>query len=351
MSKLFSRVTLGILIVSLALMAFNGTVWAADKKYIIKMSSEYAPKHPTIVNGFTPYFEEIKKKTGGRLEIQYFAPNTLTPAREAYSATVHGVVDMAFSPQAFVSGKFPLSNVTGLPLMFQSAEAGSLTTWELYKRFPNWQAEYKEVKPLWHHVSALFELHTTKKHVKTIEELQGMKIIVWHPPTRKIVVALGANPVETTPQDTYLALERGMAEGVLCPIAPMRSFKISDTAKYHTMLNLSVLPFWGAMNQKKWNSLPPDLQKVLEDTMGEKMARIAGKTLDDGAARDITWMKEHGHTYYTLPPQERKRWLAKVEGIHGKWINDMQAKGHKNAQEIYDTTVRLSAQFQEQVGK
>ena len=54
MNKLFSRVTLGILIVSLALMAFTGTVWAAEKKYVIKMSSEYAPKHPTIVNGFIP---------------------------------------------------------------------------------------------------------------------------------------------------------------------------------------------------------------------------------------------------------------------------------------------------------
>ena len=71
-----------------------------------------------------------------------------------------------------------------------------------------------------------------------------------------MIKALGANPIDSKPVDTYLALERGMADGVICPIAPMRAFKITDAAKHHTILNLGVDAFWAGMNPENGIAFP-----------------------------------------------------------------------------------------------
>ena len=342
MKKHVSMTMVAILCVLTVVLAANGIAWSADKKYVIKFASEYFPKHPSVVGAFMPWIEDVKKKSNGRLEIQYFPPGALTPQREHYSAVVSGAVDMAFSPQAFTPGKFPLAEIINLPLVFKSATSGALTTMELYKQFPEWRAEYDDVHFLWTHISALFELHTTKKLVKSLDDLKGMKVIVWLPPARTMAKALGANPVEVSPNDTYLALERGMADGVFCPLAPIRSKKISDAAKYHTIMGLMANPFWAAMNKKKWNSLPPDLQKIMTETTGITMARATGKTLDDGAAADRIAFEKEGHTFYTLPPAEKQKWVDKVEKIHENLMVKLEKKGLKNARKIRATTISLA---------
>jgi len=344
MNKKLSVSMVSIFVCFLCLVTFSVSAWSAEKVNI-NFASEYGPPHPSIKNGIMPWIDKVKKMSNGRLIINYFAPNALTPQREHFAATVSGAVDMAFSPPAFTPGKFPLADVIGLPMIFSNAESASLATMKIYNKFPNFKAEYTDFKFLWMHVSALFELHTTKKLVKTLEDLKGMKIIVWLPPARNMAKALGANPVEVTPQDTYLALERGMADGVLCPLAPIREKKISDSAKYHTMFGLFCNPFWGAMNQKKYDSLPADLKKIIDDTTGEKMSRLFGRTLDEGAARDEIAFKKEGHTFYYLPPKEKQRWIDRIDPLHDVWVKKMEAKGHKNAAEIRREAIRLGKEL------
>lgn len=338
------KIIIVLFLTAFVLTGLAGTVWSADKVNL-NFDSEYGPIHPSIKNGIMPWIENVKKISGGKLQINYFAPNALTPQREHFSALVSGAVDMSFSPPAFTPGKFPLSGVLNLPITFSSAESGARVAMDLYNKYPNFKAEYTDFKFLWMHISALFELHTTKKLVKTLEDLKGMKIIVWLPPARVMAKALGANPVEVTPQDTYLALERGMADGVFCPLAPIREKKISDSAKYHTMFGLMANPFWGGINQKRYDSLPPDLRKIIDDTTGLEMAVTFGRTLDEGAARDEIAFKKEGHTFYYLPPAEKQRWVDKVSGIHDKWVKNMEAKGHKNAKEMRATAIRLGKEY------
>ena len=200
------------------------------------------------------------------------------------------------------------------------------------------------MKVLWQWVSPPFEVHTTKKQVKTLEDLKGLKMITWTGDLAKIAAALGANPVETTPHDTYLSLQRGMADGVICPIAPMKAYKITDVTKYHTIVGIMSTHFYAGVNLDKWNSLPADMQKVLLETSGEKMVQVTGKTLDDGAKRDTKWMEENGHIFTILPDEERARWQAIVKPIVNTWIETMESKGMANAGQIVDSAYTLTSQ-------
>jgi TRAP-type C4-dicarboxylate transport system substrate-binding protein len=325
-------------------LSFAVSAWSAEK-VVIKAASEYPDKHPTVKNGWFPWIDDLKKKSNDGLVIQYFNPNTLVPQKEAYTSLTSGSADMVFNPTWRNQGKFPLADVVSLPMLFNGSEAGSLTIWDLYQAFPEWQAEYKDIKMLWQWTSATIQLHTKKKQVKTLADLSGLKIIGWNPRNLEMIKALGANPIEMSPPDTYLALERGMADGVMCPIAPMRAFKISDAAKHHTIIDLNCDAFYAAMNPKKWNSLPEEYKKLLEQTTGRHMAQVSGKTLDEGAIEDSSWMKKEGHTFYVLPQEEKKLWRAKLKHMDEQWIEAMEAKGIKNGRKIYEETLKLAEKY------
>ncbi len=325
----------------------------ADDQKVIELSfvGDYMEAHPTVVNGWKPWMKEVGEKTGGKLKINYFNPNTLCPIKELYASTVAGTVDIAAGYCGNTPGKFPVNELLELPLIAPSAEAGSLLVWEMYKKYPEWRDEFKDTKLLWQWTSATFQLHTTKKLVKSLDDLKGMKIIGWTPRMLETIKLLGANPVEITGPDSYLALQRGMADGVMCPLAPVRSYKISDAAKFHTIVDLSVGPFYGVMNKARYDGLPPEVKKVLDETTAEKMAQVCGKTLDQGAVADAKWLKENGHTFHVLSAEEKKRWLEAVRPLHEKWVKEMEAKGFKNARAMLEDALRLGEELGKKTGR
>ena len=350
--KTVFRVIIGVFVTACVLSFLTvGATWAEKEKFELSFIGPYADKHPTVINGFFPWMKKLEKQSGGRLKVRYFIPGTLCPQREVPESTEAGAVDIGSSFLGMSPGKFPLNEVMELPFLVPSAEAGSLLVWDLYQRFPQWQKEFKGMKLLWQWSSATFQIHTTKKMVRTLDDLKGMKILGFSPTILNIIKALGASPVQIKPMESYLALERGMADGILLPLAPVRSFKISDAAKYHTIVDTHVGPFWAGVNWDVWKSLPKDLQKLLIDTTGKKMAKICGTTLDAGAKNDAEWMKSHGHKFYVIPPKEKKRWVAATQPIHEKWLKKMEKKGFKNIRQIYDTAVKLGKEYAKTTGR
>ena len=344
MRKLFSKPVLMLFLTAAIFFSFALNAWCAEK-VILKAASEYPDKHPTVRNGWFPWIEDLKKQTNGGLVIQFFNPNTLVPQKEAYDALTSGAADMIFNVTWRNQGKFPLADVTALPMLFNGSEAGSLTIWDLYQAYPEWQAEYKDIKLLWQWTSATVNLHTKSKPVKTLADLQGLKIIGWNPRNLDMIKSLGANPIEMGPPDTYLALERGMADGVMCPIAPMRAFKITDAAKYHTIIDLNLDAFYAGVNWKKWNSLPDAYKQLLEKTTGRNMAQVSGRTLDEGAIADAAWMKGQGHTFYVLPKEEKKIWRDKLNYLDNAWLKSTEERGYKNAAKIFDHNMNLAEKY------
>ena len=338
--------TICIFVAVLCLISFSTVALSADK-FVLRYASEYPDKHPTIRNAILPWIDEVKKLSNGRLEIQFFNPNALAPARDVYSALVAGSIDMTGSPCHWVHGKFPLATGIQLPLMFNGAEAGSLATWDMYNKYQEWRDEYKDIKVLWQWTGAPFNLHTVKKPITTLEDLQGLKIIGINPQIREVLKVLGANPIDVPPADSYLALERGMADGMAFPITPMKAFKITDVAKHHTIIDALVDPFYGAINKDKWNSLPPDLQKILTDTTGGKLAQKCGLTLDQGSINDSNWMKSNGHKFYLLSAEEAKKFREKVQGVHAQWVKKLEGKNMKKAKEIHAEIVNLAKVYSE----
>jgi len=322
-----------------AFMLFASSLAMAQTE--IPMSTVYMNTHPTVVNAWKPWFKEVAGKTDGKLELTYFNPNTLASLGDTFDATVSGMIGLGGMDHARNPGKFPIFTVMELPGVARSAESGSMVVWELFNKHPEFQKELKEIKPLWLWVSAPFQLHTTKKQVKTLADMKGMQIIAWNKSSVNILKAMGANAIMMPPTDSYLALERGMADGILCPLAPVISFKISEAVRYTTVSDIFVTPFWAGFGHPVWNSLPKNYQAVLQETTGEAMARKSGKTLDEGDINDSARLKAKGHTFYVLPKEERDRWFNATSSLRENWVKEMESLGLKNARRIMEDAFNL----------
>jgi TRAP-type C4-dicarboxylate transport system substrate-binding protein len=198
------------------------------------------------------------------------------------------------------------------------------------------KAEFKDVKVLWFWVHPPGHFHLAKKQVKVLEDLAGLKIRAATPMTNTMVKTLGAVPVSITAPDTYTALERGTIDGTIFPWEAISSFKIAEVLKWHVASGLYVAPLFTLMNQKKYDSLPPDLRKVIDDLSGNFGAEFNGRVWDQNELVGIEAIKKAGATIYTLPPEERQRWAARLKPIEDEWLKGMEAKGLPGRQLLGD---------------
>ena len=189
---------------------------------------------------------------------------------------------------------------------------------------------------LWLFHTAPFQVHTTRKPVKTLEDLAGMKLRSGGGQVAAVVKQLGAIPVTMAAPESYNALERGVVDGTVFPWEAIFGFKLYEVIKYHTVVNLNVATFFITMNLKKYESLSPDLKKVIDDLSGVWGAEFTGAAWDKGEEEGIAAAKQAGATTYTLPPAELQRWSQKVKPAEDEWIASMEAKGLPGRQVLAD---------------
>jgi len=178
----------------------------------------------------TEWAKEIEKRTNGKVQITVFPGGTLTPADKCYDGVAKGLSDIGFSVLAYTRGKFPLTEVVDLPLGSKSALASTKLINEFYKKFK--PKELDEVKVMYLHGHGPGILHT-KKEVKSLEDLKGMKIRCTGL-AAKISTNLGATPVAMPMGETYDALSRGVVDGSMAPYEALQGWKWGEVVKFTT---------------------------------------------------------------------------------------------------------------------
>ena len=281
-----------------------------------------APHKNAVLAG--EWAKEIEKRTDGRVKITVFYGGTLTPADKCYDGVVKGISDIGFSVLAYTRGKFPLTEVADLPLGMKSGLVASKTINDFYKKFK--PRELDEVQVMYLHGHGPGILHS-KKEVTKLEDVKGMKIRCTGM-AAKIVGALGATPVAMPMGETYDALSRGVVDGSMAPYEALQGWKWGEVVKY-------TVEDWGAsyssgmfvvMNKDKWNSLPPDVQKIIEQ-VNEEYIEKQGKTWDEieKAGRDFTISR--GNKIISFLQDEDWRWQKAVKPLLDEYVKNMETKG------------------------
>ena len=321
MKKLTGALALAL---ALAAGALLGPSAASAEEVTLRMSNWLPPVHH-LYKSLEAWNAEVAKASGGSLKIVLDkAPLAKPPGQ--YDVAKNGVADFAYHVLAYTPGRFNVVRGSELPFLSPSAEAGSQATWEWYAKNVG-AKEFNDVKliTLWIHGPGLVH---TKKEIKTLEDLKGVKLRVGGGGVA-MSKALGAVPVAMSATKAHESLQRGTTEGALFPWEAIFGFKLTKLVGYHLEIpgGLYATPFALVMNKAKFESLTPAHQAVLNKVGGLAGAKFIGKRWDEADDKGRGVARKNGNTIQTIDAAELARWKKKIDFMDDDWIKKVNAEG------------------------
>ncbi len=308
MKRLASVILVGILAFCIASTGFAQQ--PAGKVFKWKFQSHW----PAASASFKPlkkYFDEdLKKLTGGRLEITLHPAAALVPTKELFDASRKGTVDGGTGSGAYWMTIVPIAAVPGnCPMTFRD-------TWEgLYFHFVmGFEDMLKEAHAKHNLLYYTEKIYPTamigRKPIQKIEDFKGYKI------RSSGMIAdmfrdLGAAPTLIHGPELYLSLQTGVVDGAHWGAAQgALTMKLCEVAKYYIQPNLAMSGTDAIIiNKDSFNALPKDLQDLLDLALKERVWRRSHEYIMGEMNALETMKKKYGVKVVTLPPEDQKKMM------------------------------------------
>jgi len=330
------------LVVAMAFVVSGFTLLATGECGAVELKmSHFMPTKHAQHKVMEDWAKKMESLTGGDLKVTIFPGGALGKPPHQYDNAVKGITDIAFGLQSYTPGRFPLTSVMELPFLINKGETGALVLWKLYEKYLH--SEYEDSKILWLFMHGPGQIFTTKKEVRTLDDLKGLKMRSPGPVMSEVIKKLGAVPVTMPITQVYTGLERGTIDGVCGPWEIMAPFRLYEQIKYATEADIYSMTFFVAMNKSTYDALPAGIKKTLDANTGESMSIAAGKAYDEADAPARKLSIEKGVKVYTLPEAERENWKNLAMPVGDEWLDKMKAKGLPG-DEVLEYAVELLGQ-------
>ena len=317
---------------AIALAVSTGSAMAQD--VVLKFSTFMAPQSYVWLDMHEGWMKRVEDQSKGRIKFERYPAMQLggTPG-QLYDQVKDGVADVTWTLPGTTTGRFPRIEVFELPFMMTNAEATSKAYWEYVQTFA--KDEFKDVHLIAVNVHGPGLFHSASKPIKSMEDLRGMKV---RGPTRqitKLLASLGATPVGMPLPGIPDALSKGVIDAAVIPWEVVPSVKVNELAKHHAEFDpklpaLYTTTFVMTMNKAKYDSLPPDLKKVIDDNSGLETSGWLGKVQQGNDARGRATVKDSDvHRFSQADYEQFKKVSGKVDEA---WAKEMDGKGFKGQQ-------------------
>ena len=174
-------------------------------------------------------------------------------------------------------------------------------------------------------------------------DLKGLKVAAGGA-DQDLVKLAGGTPVMVIPPDMYQALDKGVVDAAVTGWVQINAQKFDEVANYFLDYGLGQNVQTVIMNLEKWNSLPPDIQKILTDMVPE-MEEISARAMytDDGKGREKV-ASEPNKTVVVPNAEQRKLWDELCIPMETAWLDEMKAAGVTDAPAILSYIKQKSAE-------
>jgi len=293
-----------------------------------------------------PWCDKIAKESKGGLKCQIYPSMQLGgTAPQLYDQVKDGVVDIVWALPGYTPGRFPIVEVFELPFMSRNAEATSQAVWDYVQQ--NDKAEFADVKALAFHTHGGGVFHMVKKPIKTRADLKGQKIRAPTRQTNKMMAIMGATPVGMPVPQVPEALSKGVIDGALVPYEVVPAIKANELTKFHSEPDASepaiyTSVFIFAMNKAKYDSLPPDMKKVIDANSGIALSAQAGRIFQD--AEIVGKQQLPPDSINVISHDEIESWKKVAQPVVDGWVKEVTDKG-ANGQALLDSAQSLIGKY------
>ena len=316
----------------------------AQQSVTLKFHTFMAPQSNVWLTMHKAWMDKVEKDSGGRIKFEGYPAMQLggTPV-QLYDQAKDGVVDVIWTLPGNTAGRFPRVEVFELPFMMNNAEATSRAYWEYVQTVAPDEFKDTQVLALQVHGPGMF--HTKEKLIKTADDLRGLKV---RGPTRQITKMLGylgATPVGMPLPQIPDALSKGTIDGCVIPWEVVPSVKVHELTRFHSEFDpaggaLYTTTFVMAMNKAKYNSLAPDLKKVIDANSGIETSGWLGKVQQGNDAVGRKAAVDRKNTIHTISAADAQEIKRKARLVEVEWVEDMNKRGF-DGKKLLDTAKSL----------
>jgi TRAP-type C4-dicarboxylate transport system substrate-binding protein len=274
----------------------------------------------------------VEEYTNGLVEIVMYPNSMLFPADALWEATVTGSTDMYWESGYYMSQAFPdILAFFGITGLFESREHGDavlqdgrveqLIATKLEDKFP--------VKMLGLSPGEMMLCYLTKdREITHLQDLAGLKgpIPPGYPPTAVVDYSgMVATPVAI--EEWYTAFVQGVVDAINMTADQIVAFRLYEMANHMYVMPGAYYLELCAINNDVWNSLPADVQDIIENQVWPEMMDFAmenARTIEEEAL-DI--LEEEMDTYHEMTPEQYAEfWEATKDTPMNKTIELMVDK-------------------------
>jgi TRAP-type transport system periplasmic protein len=300
----------GALAVSLALPPGQAR---AQQPYVMKIST------PTIHDIPDAWARNLgaalEKDSGGRIKAEIYPASQLGSIPRQIEGTQFGSIQMEIVPPEFMVGLDPRFEMMAAPGLVDSQAHGQRLAADpaVLKLMLGLGAD----KGL--HGVGLFMATpssiVSRMPLRHLADFKGKKLRIFASQFQSVAFErLGVTPVAMTLGDVLPAIQQGAIDGAVTGIGPIANFHMVDAAKFVTMTNQPAIFIIAEVNKKWYDSLPKDLQAIIDKDAAAQDAAItpvAAKMFQE--TQDS--YKASGGELINLPPDEQAAMMKTLESV------------------------------------
>ncbi|HJX03536.1 MAG TPA: TRAP transporter substrate-binding protein DctP [Dehalococcoidia bacterium] len=289
--------------------------------------------------------KNIESRSNGKVKFTFYWSSALVPQQETFKAVQTGVLGACY----FVTSVDyqPLNFAIALPSIgVKDMSSGTDIYHKLLKQFPEMMKEYEGVILLASRCGPPSQFHNAKREVKVPTDMKGLKMNVVGREMSDFVEAAGAASVMGGAiADAPTNLQTGVTDGMVNHWPVINVFGLMPYLPYHTNVGGGVQYVTDTliMNPKIYNSLPADVQKIVQEESDAYAA--ATIKLDIGEIQRAVGeaQKANQKILNLTTPQEIAPWEALAKPIWENWAKRMEDKG-KPGNAVLEATKKLVAE-------
>jgi TRAP-type C4-dicarboxylate transport system substrate-binding protein len=323
MKKVIATLILCFIVSAMGLLVITHSSWASQGKPIQLLYGTFDPPKNHFSQVWGNYAKELEERTGGRVQVRF---NWAMDRPGAFlDLTQKGIIDFGWAIPTLHPGMFPLTGVVELPWVIPTCEISSKAI-NAYFEKGYLDKGYKDVKVLW--FGAMNSDYTLlgEKSVKRVEDFKGLKISAGGPIAGKRVKLMGGVPTFIPFPEQYGAIRKGIIDGTVMGFPMMEVFRLFEVSKNALAPPMGTGVYAITMNKKKWDSLPADIQGIMDDMSKKYMIEFA-RAWDAACLRGEKLFLDAGGQIHALNKEELEKVSNSIRPIWADWITATEKAG------------------------
>lgn len=302
-------------------MILGNMVLGAD--IVLKLADNHADDYPTVL-GDKEFARLVKERSGGRIEVEVYSGGQLGSEENTIEQVQFGAIDMirtSISPLTRYNEKL---NILMLPYLYRDDEhMFKVLDGKIGDKHLNSLINNNLLGLSWFD-SGSRNFYNTKRPIKSIEDMKGLKIRVQESALMMgLVEALGASATPMSFGEVYGALQTGVIDGAENNTPSYDSTSHFEVSKHYTLDAHTRVPEMLIINNAKFNSLSIEDQKLIKKAAQDAAVKQRGYW-KERESKSMDKVVSNGVQVVSLSPEEKQKFQEAVKPLYKKFAKNQE---------------------------